>query len=327
MKKSDVVKTIVTHYNLKAEGHAFAPANIALCKYWGKRNTELNLPVTSSLSVGLGKKGSTTKIKMIEKSQDVIYLNDVECDPHSPFVMRLISFLNLFRTNNNFRFEIHTFSNIPIAAGLASSASGFASLVLALNQLFDWQLSTKDLSILARLGSGSACRSIWPGFVEWQVGELQNGFDSFGVLLPFAWPEFKIGLLMVDAQQKPISSRAAMQRTVETSLFYKLWPDEVAKDLSALKEAIFKLDFTLLGQTAESNALAMHAMMLTSMPAISYFLPETIELIHRIWNLRQSGLPIYFTQDAGPNLKLLFLEKDKNYIQKEFPQIEVVDPF
>ena len=151
MNKSDVIKAIVTDSDPRSEGQAFACANIALCKYWGKRNSELNLPVTSSLSIGLGEKGSITHIKVIEQQQDQIYLNNVECDPNSAFSQRVVQFLELFRGKKQYRFLLQTSSNIPVAAGLASSASGFASLTLALDQLFQWQLHPHQLSIFSTL--------------------------------------------------------------------------------------------------------------------------------------------------------------------------------
>jgi len=325
MKKSDVVQHILRTCSTSPieKAHAFAPSNIALCKYWGKRNTELNLPITSSLSVSLGKKGSYISIEFAP--EDKFILNGQVLNPFSIFSKRLTEFLNLFRENYFFRCEMT--SNIPIAAGLASSASGFAALVLALNHLLGWQLPAKDLSILARLGSGSACRSIWPGFVEWQQGEDENGMDSYGFMMNTTWPELCIGLYILQSNEKSLSSREAMNRTVETSALYSAWPDKVREDLHILKEAILSKDLHALGKTAESNALAMHATMLSAWPPIQYSLPQTLSTMQKIWDLRSGGLEVYFTQDAGPNLKLLFLEKDKRIIQSYFPALEIIQPF
>ena len=138
---------------LNKKSSAYAPSNIALCKYWGKRNIELNLPVTSSLSLSLGNKGATTSVGLYvgDNEQDKVILNNEEVNFNSVFYIRLKKFLDLFRLDNNFYFKIDTKLNIPYAAGLASSACGFAALVLALNKFFGWNLSLKDLSILARL--------------------------------------------------------------------------------------------------------------------------------------------------------------------------------
>jgi diphosphomevalonate decarboxylase len=331
MKKEDVIHFILgerihqTAKHLSVE--SFAPTNIALCKYWGKRDTELNLPMTSSLSIGLAKKGTTTFLKMVDDAEDRVFFNGDAMPLSSPFSQRLLTFLDLFRTQQREHFHIEFTSNIPLAAGLASSASGFASFVLALNHLYDWQLSFEALSILARLGSGSACRSLWNGFVEWKKGNTTDGMDSHGVALKDEWPELCVGLLIVNRNKKAISSREAMERTKNTSTLYSLWPAKVNHDLVVLKEAIMHRDFSLLGKTAESNAMTMHAMMLSAWPSVSYYQPETIEAMQRIWTLRQDGLPLYFTQDAGPNLKLLFLKKEMSVIQSEFKQIEVIDVF
>lgn len=311
----------------KAVGRAFAPTNIALCKYWGKRNAEINLPITNSLSVALPTHGSQITITPRDLHADVIVLNQVEVDQASTFAQRLIAFVDLFRTPRKQYFHFDIDMNIPLAAGVASSAAGFASVILALDDLFAWGLSKQYLSILARLGSGSAARSIWPGFVEWQCGQLSNGMDSHGVPLENTWPHLCIGIVPVSLEEKTISSRVAMQRTVDTSMFYKLWPKKVAHDLPLIKMAIEKKHFPLLAGTAESNALNMHATMLSSWPPICYFHPATIDAMHRVWNLRQEGLELYFTQDAGPNLKLLFESENTEIVQTHFPAVECIRLF
>lgn len=305
---------------------AYAPSNIALCKYWGKRNQVLNLPLTSSLSISLGEKGTTTEISLSDTEEDLVFLNNQPVANTTQFYKRLIHFLDLFPIRAN-RLRIDTNTNIPTAAGLASSASGFAALVLALNLFFNWDLPKRDLSILARLGSGSASRSLWQGFVEWHKGKDENGMDCYAEPILETWHELCIGLCIISQKEKHIDSRTAMQQTVETCPFFSLWPQKVADDLTAIKRAISKHHFPALGQIAESDALAMHATMLSAWPPISYALPETIVIMHKIWKLRQQGLQLYFTQDAGPNLKLLFLESDLAQVKDEFPNLEILRPF
>lgn len=330
MKKHEIVRTILNdrkaNYPENSVAKAFAPSNIALCKYWGKRDQELNLPVTSSLSVSLGNKGTTTEIAVSETPYDQAIINGNLVDWVSPVGKRLLQFLNLFRVSSDLHFSIVSNSNIPIGAGLASSASGFASIVLALNLLFDWGLTEKELSILARLGSGSAARSIWHGFVEWHAGIRSDGMDSHGEYISETWPELCVGLLILNEREKSISSREAMQRTVSTSPLYSAWPSKVAHDLSTLKQAITYKDFAMLGKAAEWNALTMHATMLSAWPMVNYALPETLLAMQQVMQLRNEGLSLYFTQDAGPNLKLLFLEKDIALVRKHFP-VEIVQPF
>lgn len=333
MKKSEVVQLLIPNQFLdknakhREKGLAYAPTNVALCKYWGKRDEELNLPVTSSLSVSLPDKGAMTTVFIKENAPDVVVLNEQELAPDSAFTKRIVEFLNLFRLNASLHFKIDIKMNIPVAAGLASSACGFASLVSALNDLFQWNLPQRNLSILARLGSGSAARSLWPGFVEWHAGVAPDGMDSYAEPLPFEWPELHIGILTIKNTEKPISSREAMLKTVNTSLLYGNWPKKVARDIIILRQAMQVKNFALLGGTSESNALTMHATMLSSWPPICYFLPETIAAMHKVWDLRRDGLELYFTEDAGPNLKLLFLEEDALQVKEHFPNVDIIKLF
>lgn len=310
----------------KEEGKAFAPANIALVKYWGKRDEELNLPVTSSLSVSLGRRGSEVCIRPCENG-DRFYLNGELLPADSLFARRLRSYLDLFRPEAETGFEVVAINTIPTAAGFASSASGFAALVLALNDLFQWQLDLRTLSILARLGSGSACRSVYEGFVLWHAGNRPDGLDSFAERLEETWPSLRLGLCVICDEVKAVSSREGMRRTTRTSPLYAAWSSTVEKHLADLRVAIAQRDFQLLGKTAESNALAMHATMLAAWPPLMYWLPETVETLHRVWRLRDQGVPVYFTMDAGPNPKLLFEQPLTDRLEREFPGLVVIAPF
>ena len=312
----------------KKTGEAFAPSNIALCKYWGKRDTSLNLPVNSSLSVSLGSLGTQTKLSISKKTVDEIWLNGILQKVEGSFAKRISNFLDLFRPYvGNVFFSVYTENNIPTAAGLASSASGFAALVLALNDWAGWTLTPRELSMLARLGSGSASRSIFNGFVQWNAGSRKDGMDSFAEPLSVTWDDFRVGILKISDQEKKVSSRDGMIQTLKTSPLYKAWPNQAQKDLKIIRNAIEIKDFNQLGKTAEHNALTMHATMMASFPPLLYFLPETIKQIHYIHQLRKDGLELYFTIDAGPNLKLLFQKKDQQIIKEQFPSLQLVLPF
>lgn len=331
MKKSDVISALfynsIPSQPAKDQGYAFAPTNIALCKYWGKRDTELNLPVTSSLSIALPGKGAATTLRCHDGANDVVVLNGDTIANDSPFVLRLQKFLHLFRPKHEWSLHVDIKMNIPVAAGLASSACGFAALTEALNDLFGWGLAKQELSILARLGSGSASRSLWNGFVEWHAGERTDGMDSFAEPLPYIWEALCVGIVPISHQQKSLSSRDAMLRTVNTSMLYKQWPQQVARDMATIKQGLENKDFSMLAAAAETNALAMHATMLSSWPPVSYFLPETVAAMHKVWALRASGVEVYFTQDAGPNLKLLYLKSDEQKIHEAFPEMGTVHVF
>lgn len=332
MKKSDVIK-IIFNTRLKAcaepkqeKGLAFAPTNIALCKYWGKRDSELNLPVTSSLSVTLPDMGAMTSMTLNEGA-DLVILNDKEIARDTDFFRRIEAFLDLFRMEKQWHLKIDIKMNLPVAAGLASSASGFASLAMALNDFFQWHLTQRELSIIARLGSGSAARSLWTGFVEWHMGVQPDGMDSYAEQLPFQWSDLMIGIVCLSDQPKTISSREAMQRTVNTSILYRNWPQKMTQDMVIVRQALQAKNFSLLGGAVESNAMTMHATMMSSWPPICYYLPETIAAMQKVWELRSQGLDLYFTQDAGPNLKLLFLKKDKEFVRSQFANMDVVTLF
>ncbi|MCD8512282.1 MAG: diphosphomevalonate decarboxylase [Nitrincola sp.] len=328
MDKSAVLADWIKPNNMPiTSSEQFAPSNIALCKYWGKRDKQLNLPMNASLSVSLGHLGTHTRLVPIDYSADEIWLNSDRLLPSSAFCQRISAFLDLFRKPGTCSFRVTTRNSIPTAAGLASSASGFAALAKAVNESFQLELNTEQLSVLARLGSGSACRSVFKGFVEWQMGQREDGLDSHGIQLNAAWPGLCVGLVKVDASVKATDSRSGMQRTVETAHLYQSWPVQAAHDIVLLKEAIAEKDFAKLGQTAEHNALSMHATMIASWPPLVYWQPESLATMQRIWKLRKDGLAVYFTMDAGPNLKLLFEQADLDAVMRYFPDMEVIQPF
>ncbi len=295
----------------KQIGQGQAPVNIALSKYWGKRDKVLNLPTNSSVSISLPGLGTETEISLLDSSfkNDQVSLNGKLLETDNSFVKRVSLFLNHFRKDAETVFKVDTHNTVPTAAGLASSASGYAALVLALDDLFGWELGLDNLSMLARFGSGSASRSVYPGFAIWHQGNQDDGLDSLAEPLDTIWPEFCIGLLEIDVKQKPVSSTQGMQQTVDTCDLYQAWPTQANRDVKTISQAIADKNFATLGKTAEHNALSMHATMIATWPPIVYWQPDSVASMHKIWQLRQQGIEVYFTMDAGPNLKLLFLGK------------------
>ena len=222
---------------------------------------------------------------------------------------------------------MRTKNTVPTAAGLASSASGFAALVMALDDLAGWRLGKKQLSMLARLGSGSASRSIFNGFVQWNGGTASDGLDSFAEPISDHWKEFRIGILELSTARKPVGSRDGMNRTVQTSDLYKSWPAQANRDLVLIRSAIEDRDFPTLGKTAEHNALSMHATMMSAWPPLIYLQPESLAMIHKVQCIRAEGLEVYLTIDAGPNIKLLFLKKNEETVASAFPGLRIIQPF
>ncbi len=314
---------------IKAMGQGQAPVNIALSKYWGKRDKVLNLPTNSSVSISLPGLGTSTRLNLLDSSEksNQVLLNGQLLQSDQTFAKRVTAFLNHFRQDETTYFKVDTHNTVPTAAGLASSASGYAALVLALDDLFGWQLPEQKLSLLARFGSGSASRSLYPGFAIWHEGQQDDGLDSLAEPLDTVWPEFCIGLLEIDIKEKPVSSTQGMQQTVDTCDLYQAWPQQANRDVKTISQAIAEKDFSTLGKTAEHNALSMHATMIATWPPIVYWQPDSVASMHKIWQLREQGIEVYFTMDAGPNLKLLFLEKDRPTIEQAFAGLKVITPF
>lgn len=305
-----------------SNGRARAYTNIALIKYWGKKDQALILPMNNSLSLTLDAFYTETSVTLDPKlTQDEFFLDGT---PQSEQATAKVSrFLDLVRTKaaNQSFVRVTSQNFVPTAAGLASSASGLAALAGASASAFGLDLKATELSRLARRGSGSACRSIYGGFAEWQQGHDDE--SSFAVPIASADWENDLSMLfvVVNDQQKDVSSRAGMQRTVETSAFYPGWLDSVPKDLAQAKHAIAQKDFTALGEVTERSALKMHGTTLAAVPPFTYWSPESVQAMQLVRTLRNEGLACYFTMDAGPNVKVLVQRKDEQQLLAKFAEV------
>jgi len=303
-----------------------ANANIALIKYWGKREKKLILPYNSSISMTCdGLRTITTVEFSDEYDKDVVLINDEELKKDEKDILGHLERIRSMAGINEHA-KVVSETNFPVAAGLASSASGFAALTLAASTVAGLTLSERELTILTRQGSGSACRSICEGFVEWYKGEKDDGSDSYAETIADKnhWSEFRMIACIVSEAKKKVSSRAGMAQTVETCPYYDGWLKSVDEDLKNIREGILNKDFSLVGLTAEQNCLKMHAMMMTTKPAIIYWIPATLEIMHHVLAWREEGLECYFTIDGGPQVKVMCLEKDVNEINKRLLELEGV---
>lgn len=305
---------------------ARANTNIALIKYWGKRNEELFLPMNSSISITLDKFYTVTTVEFLEGLQkDSLRLNG-EAGSASD-LKKCSDFLDVIRNlyGKAMYANIVSTNYVPTAAGFASSASGFAALSGAAIKALNMDISTEKLSTIARRGSGSALRSIYGGFVQWNMGVREDGEDSVAVQL-LGEQEWKVTILsvVVDTITKKVSSREGMKRTVDTSPFYKGWLETVEEDIIEAKEAISKKDFYRLGEVVEANAFKMHATMLGAKPPVIYFNYGTMEVIHCIHGLRGQGLGAYITIDAGANVKVLCLPEDEEFVTNQLKELKSV---
>lgn len=316
---------------------ARAHPNIALIKYWGKRDEALQLPATGSLSLTLGIAPTTTTVTPDGSlAADAGRLGG---EPMSAKELGRVSrFLDLVRARAAAaagadpadlpRARVDSINEIPTGAGLASSASGFAALTLAAAAAYGLPLTGAQASALARRGSGSACRSIFGSLVEWLPGAGAEDAASHAVPLPDSGVRLALVVAVLSPGRKKIDSREAMRRTVATSPSFPAWVESTPRELTAMKEAIAAADLPRIGELAESNALRMHATMLGATPPVRYFAPETIAALDLLERLRADGVGAWATMDAGPNVKVLCAPADAEAVatalRGAFPGIDVL---
>lgn len=294
---------------------ARAHPNIALVKYWGKRDDRLILPHQSSVSVTLGPLAVTTSVEFSgERGPDTVEINGAVAAGSE--LRRVVDALKLVRGQVKGQklgaARVISSGDFPKAAGLASSAAAFAALAVAARAAAGLPRDTKAESILARQGSGSACRSIEGGIVRWNRGRLPSGADSYGEQLfdEGHWPQLRLVVGMVSREEKEVKSRDGMRNAVKSSPYYPAWAKAAEVDAKAIVPMLRRRDLEAVGTLAERNAWRMHATSLGATPPLCYLKPQTLELIHACAQARKQGVGVYFTLDAGPNPVLLTEAKD-----------------
>lgn len=301
---------------------AIAGTNIALVKYWGKRDPALNLPAAGSLSLTLANLGSQTTVRFAADAggadgRDRVLLGGVPAEAR--FAERVVRFLDLVRAlaGLDLRADVATTNTVPTAAGLASSAAGFAALALAASRAAGLMLAPAELSALARRGSGSAARSIFGGFVELAAGSRPDGSDAVAHPLAdeHAW-DVRMCVAVTGSGAKAIGSTAAMERTARTSPYYAAWIASVPGDLDQARSAVATRDLARLGEVAERSATRMHASALAAEPHILYWNPATVAAMATVRELRAGGTAAYFTIDAGPHVKVLCASADVPVVER-----------
>ena len=287
---------------------ATANTNIALIKYWGKADESLTIPTASSLSLTLDGTRTTTTVSFDggavgagatseERGGDAVTING--SSPGGAELARVTRFLDLVRAKSgeSASATVASSSTVPLAAGLASSAAGFAALAAA-----GMRLDDRALSRLARRGSGSATRSVFGGLVLWNAGVDDE--TSYAEPVECAL-DLAMVVVVLSERHKGISSTRAMRETMRSSPLYPAWVEAGREDLRAALAAVRRRDLPRLGEVVEANALGMHAAMIASRPGIMYWLPRTVEALGTIRAVRDEGLPVWATIDAGPNVKAL----------------------
>jgi diphosphomevalonate decarboxylase len=305
---------------------AKANTNIALIKYWGKRDEKLFLPMNSSVSITLDAFYTQTGVGINKDANQDVFILDGKLVEGKAYD-KVTEFMNLVRGQAGSREAayIESINTVPISSGFASSASGFMALAAAASKAYGLLLDRKELSILARQGSGSASRSAYSGFVMWKKGMLEDGSDSYSeqILASDIW-ELSVLSVLVSQERKLVSSTKGMSQTLQSSPLYKGWLDSVEEDIDQITRAIDRRDFEILGSVMEHNALKMHATMMSARPAIIYWSEGTLSLIKAVMEMRSKGYLAYYTIDAGANVKVLCLPKDEEVLSNFFLTIPSV---
>lgn len=317
MQKVEIQPKIKFDSNLSSNTAVVrANVNIALIKYWGKRNEDLILPYTSSLSLTLSDLWTTTSVSFDDNlTEDCVTFDGKNLSLDDSSFRRIVNMLDLVRKMAGIskKASVISTNHVPTAAGLASSASGFAALAAASSYAAGLELSSRDLSRLARRGSGSACRSVYGGIVLWHAGSVDNAAgassaDETSFAEPVDVPEdFDIAMIAVvlDSSKKSISSRDAMRRTVQTSPSYMPWVEQSAKDLQQALCAVKSSDLEMLGDAVERNSFGMHKSMRDAVPPVDYLTAKTHAVLGVVKSMRDCGWPVWATMDAGPNVKVI----------------------
>lgn len=303
---------------------ARACANIALVKYWGKRDPDLNLPAAGSLSLTLAALTTSARVTFDDAlDRDELVLGGAPAD--EPARARLSRWLDIVRDRAAERrfARVDSRNDFPTASGLASSASAFAALALAATRAAGLVLEPGELSVIARRGSGSAARSIFGGFAEMDPGTRADGADARAWVLDHAtdWPLCMVIAVVGGGVAKSIGSRDAMDHCAATSPLYRGWIESVPHDLAAARRAIEGRDLAALGVVTEASALAMHAAAIASRPAVLYWQPPTLACLTAVRRLRDAGTEAYATMDAGPHVKVLAHAADADRIAAELAAV------
>lgn len=297
---------------------AEASVNIALVKYWGKRNIELNLPCASSLSMTLQTMSDvdcdlrlTSRTSVMIADRDTLILNGKETSVN-PRISRMLDYVRQKTALGPVKIESKNF--FPTAAGLASSASGCAALAKALSALIS--LSESDLQTIARLGSGSACRSLEGGFVKMNIdGSIERLFNHDH------WPSLSCSVFVIEEGKKRVPSGLGMQATVVSSELFKKRLDLIDGKIDSLINAIERRDFPAFAEIVMRDSNQFHAVCLDTYPPLLYLNGSSYKIIDAVHNLNNMGKTIAaYTFDAGPNAFVFYQREDRSLVEEAIRQ-------
>lgn len=292
---------------------AIAPSNIAFTKYWGRKDETLRLPENGSISMCLSNLLTTSTVEFSENyAEDQITITGEE------ETARTVEHLNRIRkmANMDLKAKVVSKNNFPSGTGLSSSASGFAALTLAACKAAGLNLSEKELSILARQGSGSACRSIPSGFVEWE--------DSYATQIfpPDYWSIADVVAIVSEGKKEVPTSLG--QQTATSSPFMKVRLERMKEKNERIKKLIAQKDFEHFGELVEQEALELHTIMLTQTPPLIYWTPGTLRIMKLVSHWRNEGLPVYFTINTGQDIHLICEQENTDKVKDKLKNLEEV---
>jgi diphosphomevalonate decarboxylase len=314
----------IRHFCMINTATAIAHPNIAFIKYWGNKHTELRIPANSSLSMNLTGLVTHTRVTFDPaRTRDVLTINQAPASVEG--MARAKQVLDLVRRMAGLECfaEVASENNFPTGAGIASSASAFAALSLAASSAAGMQLSEQELSRLARRGSGSACRSVPSGFVEWQAGIDDESSYAFSIANPEHW-DLVDCIAVVSEMHKPTTSSEG-HKLADTSVLQAARLADTPARMDVCRQAIMERDFDKLAEVIELDCNLMHAVMMTSKPALMYWQPVTLAVIHAVHSWRKAGIPVCYTIDAGPNVHVLSLAGFANQVSQMLSQIPGVE--
>jgi len=295
---------------------AVASPNIALIKYWGNRDQSLRLPANGSISMTLGGLETHTTVTFDKTlPSDCLILEDKTASKSA--LERVSKHLNHIRRMASIKTSarVESSSNFPANVGIASSASAFAALTLAGTTAAGLELTPNELSRFARLGSGSACRSIFGGYVEWLVGEDDADSHAIPLAPPDHWKLIDL-IAIISREYKDVGSTLGHD-LANSSPIQSARVADCPRRLDICRAAIHKRDFHTMAMIVEQDSNLMHAVMLTSSPSLSYWLPDTLEVMHAVSTWRKEGLNVSYTIDAGPNVHCLCIEEHANQVEAQ----------
>lgn len=282
---------------------AVAPSNIAFIKYWGLADPIHRIPTNGSISMNLSNLTTTTTVEfsLSYKTDDIT----IDGKKDKGKIERVIAHLDRIRRLKKTKLcaKVVSKNNFPAGTGLSSSASGFAALTVAAANALGLILSEKELSIIARQGSGSACRSIPSGFVEWHKGTSDQTSYAETIYPADSWDIVDI-VACVSTAEKTVPTTEGQMYAI-TSPFFKERLKNIDNKISLLRQSIAHRDFKQFGSIIEKEALELHAIMMTSTPSLVYMLSETLQVITEIVRLRKNGIPVYFTLNTGQNIHVM----------------------